>query len=486
MNIKFKSFYGNFMILVGLIVGFSLIIIPFYNEYNYFLAFFLPASGSILLGILFNIFDKDNRNFNTSRINMINESSTKVIFAWIYGAIIAALPFIICNMLNPIQALFESVSGFTTTGLSVVDVTIAPKVILFHRSFMQYCGGLGFIMMMLLISTNKKSMELYHAEAHSDRLLPHLKKTARVIFYMYALFLLIGTLAYMFFGMNLFESICHCMCSLSTGGFSTRLNSIGEYNSIGIRLVTVVLMIIGTTNFAVLLCIVRGKFKKAFRVSEMKFLGFLLILSVPIVGFSLMATNNLGFVNAMYESLVNVSSAISTTGYSTMNFADWSEFVIGVIIILMIIGGGIGSTAGGLKLSRVYLLFRIMLINIKRQLSPKQRISTEYYMTVKGRTKIDDEVRENTCGFFLIYMFIFIILSLMVSISAKTNLTKAMFEISSALSTVGLSIGITNPNTDMYTLIIEIIAMILGRLEIFTIIIASSCALRKIGKIGSR
>ncbi len=483
---KFRSYFGNVMISVGVIVGLSLIILPIYQEYEYFYPFFIPSITSILLGILLNLFFRDNNELKSNRIEVLNETSYKVIFAWVYGSIIGALPFIISGMLNPVQAIFEAVSGFTTTGLSVVDVTTAPKIILFYRSFMQYVGGLGFIMMMLLISTNKQSMELYQREAHSDRLLPHLKKTARIIFFMYLLFLGIGSALYTIFGMNLFESICHSMCSLSTGGFSTRLNSIGEYNSVGIRLVTFVLMIIGTTNFAVLLCLIKGKIKKAFKVSEMKFLGALLIISVIIIGISLSIHNKLPIINAMYESLINVGSAISTTGYSTISFSDWSEFSLGLMIILMIIGGGIGSTAGGLKLTRAYLLLKMMIINIKKQISPKRQIATDYYITVKGKTKIDDELKENTFGFFLVYLLIFMVLSLLLTISAKTNLTSAMFEISSSLSTVGLSIGITNPNTDMITLIIEIFAMILGRLEIFTIIIASSSAINNIKKIKYR
>ncbi len=478
-RVKFKSFYGNFMIIIGIITFVPLLTIPFYKEYEYILSFLIPSIASILLGLILNLFNKKPENVSKYRLGFSQESSIKVVFAWMYGFLIGALPFIIFGMLNPVQAIFESVSGFTTTGLSVIDVTKASKIILFHRSFMQYCGGLGFILVISLITTGKKSMGLYEAEGHTDRLLPNLKKTARIIFVMYSLFLVIGTILYIIFGMNFFDSICHTMCALSTGGFSTKLNSIGDYSGIGIRLVTVFLMIIGTTNFAVLLLIVRGKFKNAFKVSEMKFFAFLLVISIPIVAISLNIQSNMSISKAFSESLFNITSALSTTGYSTMSYTEWSPFSVGILIVIMIIGGGIGSTAGGLKMARVCLLCKITGYNIRNQISSQSKIETISYTTPFGRTRVNDTLILNTVGFFLVYMFIFAIGSLLISWSANTNLTNAMFEFSSSIGTVGLSIGITNPSTDMITLIIEIFGMMLGRLEIFTFIIAFSKIFRK-------
>lgn len=466
------------MIIIGIITLIPFITVPFYGEYDYVPAFLIPSLASMLLGLFLNFFNCAPENVSEYRLGFTQESSIKVVFSWLYGILIGALPFLLYGMLNPIQAIFESVSGFTTTGLSVVDVPKAAKIILFHRSFMQYCGGLGFIMVISLITTGKKSMGLYEAEGHTDRLLPNLKKTARIIFTMYTGFLILGTILYMIFGMTFFDSVCHAMCALSTGGFSTKLNSLGDYSSVGIRLVTVLLMIIGTTNFAVLLLLVRGKVKRAFQVSEMKFFGLLLAIAIPAIGISLAVQQHMGIVDALYESLFNVTSALSTTGYSTMNYADWPAFSIGVMIVLMVIGGGIGSTAGGLKMARVCLLCKIAGYNIQQQVSSKTKVQTISYTTPFGRTRIRDGLILNTTGFFLVYMFLFMVGSLLISWSADTNLTNAMFDFSSSLGTVGLSIGITNPSTDMVTLVIETIGMLLGRLEIFTFFVALSKLVR--------
>lgn len=181
-----------------------------------------------------------------------------MLFAWGSGVVAGAVPFVMGGQLSVVQELFEAVSGWTTTGLSAMDVTHTPMIFLFHRSFMQYCGGLGFIMMMLIFISNKQSMNLYSAEGHPDKIMPNIKKTARAIFIVYNAFLVIGSIAYRLAGMDWFDSICHCMCSLSTGGFSTKLASIGHYDSVAVEAITIVLMLIGTTNFAALIVEMAG------------------------------------------------------------------------------------------------------------------------------------------------------------------------------------------------------------------------------------
>ena len=152
---------------------------------------------------------------------------------------------------------------------------------------MQYCGGLGFIMMMIIFISNKQSMNLYSAEGHPDKIMPNIKKTVQAIFIIYNICLVLGSIAYRIAGMTWFDSICHCMCSLSTGGFSTKLMSIGEYNSLSIEIITIVLMLIGTTNFAALLLLARGKVRSFFRVSEVKFMFILLAVFIPPTAVSL-------------------------------------------------------------------------------------------------------------------------------------------------------------------------------------------------------
>lgn len=323
-------------------------------------------------------------------------------------------------------------------------------------------------------------MNLYSAEGHPDKIMPNIKRTAQAIFVIYNICLLLGSIAYYAAGMTWFDSICHCMCSLSTGGFSTKLMSIGEYDSLSIEIITIVLMLIGTTNFAALLLLARGKVRSFFRVSEVKFMFILLAIFIPPTAVSLANGLGISFWEGMRKSAFDVVSALSTTGYSTMSYADWPDFAIGVLILMMIIGGGIGSTAGGIKISRVYLMLRLCALQIKKKLAPGSSIETSYYIKASGKTPIDDEVADDTTGFVIAYFFIYVIGTLAMTVTADCTLTEAMFDFASSLSTVGLSIGITGPMTNDATLVVEILGMMLGRLEIFIVVIGLTFGFKKL------
>lgn len=464
-----SSSVGKLMLLVSFLVILPVFILPFYpEEVKYLSAFLIPGLISVLLSVIIsNITPSNGREepFTAKR------GSITVLFIWLYSFFIGALPFLFGNQLTFVQALFESVSGWTTTGLSVMDVRVVPNVFLFYRSFMQYCGGLGFVMVMVMVIQGKQAMSLYNAEGHPDKLAPNLGKTARTIFAMYMIYLIIGTSAYILFGMPVFDAVNHAMCALSTGGFSPQYDSIGAYNSLAIEAITIFLMIIGTTNFAVLLLLAKRKFKQVTRVSEIRFLFLLLIITVPIVAGSLASQLYLSFGEGLRLSLFNIVSALSTSGFSTMSYTQWPSFSIGMMIVLMIIGGGIGSTAGGMKLTRAYLMLRILQENIKGRVSSTRTISNPTFYRAQGKTHIDKSIVSDTVGFIFCYMIIFITGSLLITLSASCSLSDAMFEFASSLGTVGLSIGITGPTTNNMTLIIEMIGMLLGRLEIFIVII---------------
>ncbi|MEA4831392.1 MAG: potassium transporter TrkG [Oscillospiraceae bacterium] len=401
----------------------------------------------------------------------MQRGSLTVLFAWGWGILIGSLPFVISGQLTFIQALFEAVSGWTTTGLSVMDISETPHIFLFHRSFMQFCGGLGFVMMMVMLVQDKHSMNLYNAEGHPDKLMPNLKKTAQTICLMYNGFLVVGTTAYTIAGMKLFDAVNHTMCALSTGGFSTKLNSIGEYNSFTIEIITFVLMLIGTTNFVVLLLLTRRKWRQVIRVSEVRFMLLLLLIFVPITALSLISGLNMGTGEGFRHAMFDISSALSTTGYSTMGYTTWPPLAIGILILMMLVGGGMGSTAGGIKLTRIYLMLRITIQNIRKRLVPPRSVDAPYYVRAQGKTLIDTSLAMDTTGFVTCYLGLFILGTLLITVTAGCSLIEAMFEFASALGTVGLSIGLTTPTTGSATLIVEMFGMLLGRLEIFIVLI---------------
>ncbi len=473
-KISNPSIIGKLMILIGILVLFPITVLPWYPEdASYTMDFVYPGGASVLLGVIFSVIAMRKKQ-NTEKPDWktsMGRSSLTVLFAWSWGVLIGALPFYLSGQLNFVQSLFEAVSGWTTTGLSVVDVRETPMIYLFHRSFMQYCGGLGFIMVMILFISSKHSMSLYSAEGHPDKIMPNIKKTAQAIFIIYNVCLVLGTIAYRIAGMTWFDGICHAMCSLSTGGFSTKLNSIGEYNSLSIEIITIVLMIIGTTNFAALLLLVRGKVRDFCKVSEVRFMFLLLLLAIPPTAVSLMHGLDISFGEGLRKATFDIVSAMSTTGYSTMSYAEWPQFAIAMLILMMVIGGGIGSTAGGLKIARAYLLLRLAGRNIKRKLSPSRTVEAPEYTKASGKAPIDDELAEDTTGFFIAFMSIYVVGSLALTVAADCTLTEAMFDFASSLSTVGLSIGITNPTTCSAALIVEMLGMLLGRLEIFIVLI---------------
>ena len=478
---------GRLMVMIGLLVIAPVAILPFYpQDMGYAIYFLLPGLLSVLAGGLVCAFGKRETYFSSDRLTAQQHSNNTVLFTWFWGIAVGAMPFFLSKQLKLVQSLFESVSGWTTTGLSVMDVTSTSHIFLFYRSFMQYCGGLGFVMMMVMLVSGKRSMDLFNAEGHPDKLMPNLKQTAQTIFEMYIIFLILGTVGYVVCGMPLFDSLCHAMCSLSTGGFSTRLNSIGEYHSLSIEIVTTQLMLIGTTNFAVLLLLLRGKWRQALQVSEMRFLFLLLLIFVPLMALSLSGELGMGFGEGLRHALFNASSALSTSGYATMSYESWPSFAIGLMILLMLIGGGIGSTAGGLKLTRVYLILRMIGQNMKRKLLPQRCVDAPTYVKAQGRTKIDEELCSDTVGFVGCYLLLFTAGVLLLTLTAGCDLEKAMFEFASALGTVGLSIGLTGPTTNNATLIVEMVGMILGRLEIFIVLTGAYYGFQKFRFLGRK
>ena len=466
-----NGFCARLLALIGLLVATPALLAFCYPEEAEYVPSFLIPGGLLLAASLAARFAQRGARQPAGWQETVRHSSLTVLFAWGAGLAAGALPFIFSGLLGPVQALFESVSGWTTTGLSVMDVSTAPKLFLFHRGFMQFCGGLGFILMMLLFVQGKQAMNLYSAEGHPDRLMPNLAQTARAIFLMYVFFLALGTAAYVLCGMPLFDSVIHAMCSLSTGGFSTEANSIGAYHSVAIEAVTILLMLIGTTNFAVLLLFLQRRFRRASRVSEVRFMLALLLIAVPLVSASLVGGLYMSVGEGVRTALFNVVSALSTTGYSTMSYQEWPAFAVGALIVLMLIGGGIGSTAGGLKLTRVYLSVRIMWQNIRQRLYPARRVYAPQYCRAQGKAPIDAPLVSDTTGFIGCYLFVYICGSLLICLTENCTLTEAMFEFASSLGTVGLSIGLTHPGTGAATLIVEMAGMLLGRLEIYPMLL---------------
>lgn len=469
------------MLLVGMLLAVPTVTTLYYPEdARYVSAFLIPSIVSVVIGFLVCSIPQMNDEKTAEWQSPLQKGSSPVLFAWCFAFLVGAVPFILGKQLPPLHALFESVSGWTTTGMTLVNSDTLPRIFLFHRAFMQYCGGLGFVIVIAMLVQQKQSMNLYNAEGHPDGLLPNIKRTARAIFLLYMGSLILGTVSLSVFGMPVFDSICHTMSALSTAGFSTRSASIGAYASVPIEIVTIILMLIGATNFAILLLIAKRKFRQLVRVSEFQFMVGLVVLFSILIAFSLMHQTGNGFGRSLLDATFGVVTTFSTTGYSTADYAHaWPQFAIGMLVILMIVGGGVGSTAGGIKLLRSYLLIKITGENLRKRVSPARRVSVPTYYRVQGKTIIDEGLVQDTLGFFMSYLGVLAIGTLLLTLTEDCTLFDAFFEFASAFGTVGLSNGLTSVQSSAGTLWIQMMGMLLGRLEIFIVFLGIHSSLAK-------
>ncbi|MDR2047399.1 MAG: TrkH family potassium uptake protein [Clostridiales bacterium] len=476
--------YGKLVIFIGFLLLVPVCAAFFTADLKYAPAFLIPALFAVVSGAVVGICAKQKNDVEREWQSPLRRDSAPVLFAWLFALILGAAPFIIGGQLRPFHALFESVSGWTTTGLTLSDVENMPKVFLFYRSFMQYCGGLGFILMVNMLVQGKQEVNLFNAEGHPDRIMPNLRKTSRAIFLLYNGFLAGGVVSYVVFGMNFFEAACHAMSALSTAGFSTRADSIGAFGSLGIEIVTSVLMLAGATNFAVLLLVVKGKLKRVFAVSEIRFMLVLLAsFSIFIAAYN-SATDGSGapFFRELHNAVFAVITSFSTTGFTIADYYSWQPPALFLLFILMIIGGGAGSTAGGVKLFRVHILLKAAVSGAGKRLRPSNKITRLKYNKVQGKYLIDSETVSETLGFTASYLFILFAGTLLVALfNPDADLFRSMFEFASALGTVGISNGLTAASNTP-TLIVEMIGMILGRLEIFIVFVGIYSLVMKVSK----
>lgn len=457
------SYTGKILMGSSLIYILPLLLLPFYpQESVYAVGFLIPAAVALLKGYIMSLQEGSKQEGIT-----VKEGSVIIVVAWILTIIISALPFLISGGLNFTQAVFEAVSGWTTTGLSVVDVQKTPRIILFWRSIMQFFGGAGLAVVMLSAIIGPYGFGLFSAEGRED-IIPNVVKSAKFMMIIYTGYFVVGSALYMEAGMSAFEAINHSASAISTGGFSTRVGSIGEYESLNIELITILLMLLGSINFGTHYMLMKGEARRFFRLGEIRLSAFLLAFFIPLVFFFSASKLYESFGKAARVSFFELISAFTTTGYSSVSYGGWDDFGILVLMLLMIIGGGTCSTAGGLKQYRVLLLIKTLHWNMARFFAPKNVIRHEYIERAEGPYEISSEHIINTACFTIMYIMLYLAGVAVLTINGY-SLRDSMFEFASAMSTVGLSMGITSPNAPEIVLWTESAGMFLGRLEFFVV-----------------
>ena len=467
-GIKLIGYYmGIFLIMIGCIVLTPLLVLIFYPEESNNAPYFLiPGMCSILFGyVLYYLFSKRGKVTQLKK----HQDALLVILVWISAIIISAVPWMMTGKYNFTQAVFECTSGYTTTGLSVVDPGTCPKIFLMWRSIMLFVGGIGLVLVLSCAISDRYGLRLFNAEGHTDKLLPNLKKSARAILGIYSCYILIGIIAYVIAGMPLFDAVNHSIAALSTGGFSTQRMSILAYHNVAIDIITDVLMLLGGTNFLVHLYLFRGQIKKVWRHCENKFILFFTIVMTLVMTLILYFENYADFGTSLNIALFQYITSLTTTGFSTVpDLKALPPSFIYLMIILMLIGAGIGSTGGGIKQYRIVAGIKGMWCNFIKGLHPRRQVFTNYIYKGGRQEELTDEEIGSVHNFTLLYLGIFFI-GTFIFCSYGYSITDSMFEFASSLGTVGISIGITGydaPNGVLWT---SLIGMLLGRLEILVV-----------------
>lgn len=471
---------GEIAIIIGALMCIPLFMAVGLHEDTTILAFGIAVGVCLVIGIVGIIVrpPKDKRDMRTT------SGFAMCGLFWIFIALISAIPFRVSGYIpNYIDALFETISGYTTTGSSILTaVETLPKSLLFWRAFTQFIGGMGVLVFVIALipKNDKMSTALAKAEVPGPqfgKLVSKLRFTSMILYAIYVVLtlILVGILCGL--KMPVFDSFCTAFSTASTGGFSVRNASIAAYNSVGIEVTLTVFMLIFSVNFNVYYLILVGHFFKAVKNEELGWFFGIYLSAVAIIITNLCVSGGYTFVNALRDVTFNVASLISTSGFGTADFTKWPVLSQVVLLIAMCIGGCAGSTAGGLKVSRFVMLGKTSLLNIKKTLSPRS------VCTVKMDGKpVDETTLRNAQSFFIIYILIIIISTILVSIgkngfsgeysSFETNFSAVI----ACFNNIGPGIGAVGPtgNFSGYNIFAKLVLcfdMLLGRLEIFPILL---------------
>jgi trk system potassium uptake protein TrkH len=400
----------------------------------------------------------------------MQEGAVIVVLTWLLAILVGSIPFAAANRLSFTHAIFESTSGWTTAGLSVLDVSQASPVILFYRSMIQLAGGAGLAIIMLSALAGPVGPGLSIAEGRTEQLLPHVQRSARLVLTMYTGYVAAGILALRAAGMSWFDAVNHAFAALSTGGFSTRVESIAYWQNPAVEIVIVVLMLLGTLNFLTAYTLLRRKFRAVARNSEVRLTGLLILLGVVMLLFGVTGGLYPNWGTRVRVAIFNTVSALSTTGFSTVDYTQWDGLGWLVLILFMLIGGGTGSTAGGIKQYRIYVLYKGLIWEFRRRLLPRRAVTEPDVWRAEQRVFISDSQLRQIAMFVFLYLAVFFVGSGIIA-AFGYPLQDSLFEFASALSTVGISVGITAADAPTGVLWVETVAMFLGRLEFFTIVV---------------
>ena len=461
---------GTLQIILGVFMLIPVIIQLIYNELD---SGFVSASIiTIIFGILFFL-----TNLDHDKSIDLPQAFILTALSWLSVAIFGSLPFIFSELnLNFTDAFFESMSGITTTGSTVLtDLDNSPKGILLWRAILQWLGGIGIILMAITLMPimNIGGMQLFKISSNdnAEKILPKSKEVSLRLIIIYSLLTLTCATFYKLFGMNYFDSLTHSMTTIATGGFSNYNESIGYFNSVLIEINAIIFIILGSIPFIAYIKYLNGDKKIFYKDAQINFFLKTILVSVIIISVFLLFKSHSSETFLLRQVTFNVVSILTGTGYVTANYSDWGGFPLIFFLVLMFIGGCAGSTACGLKIFRIHILYKFFLMQLKKYIYPRGVFVLKY-----GENILNEKFISSIISFVFLYIIIFFIITTLLSISGLDFIT-AISGAATSISNVGPGLGgMIGPNGNFsllpdFSKWILTVGMLLGRLELFAIIV---------------
>lgn len=474
------GYLGIFLIFIGLTCLLPLVLLFFYpNEGEYWINFFVPGVSAIVAGALLMLLLIKCQKARLGK----HQDSVLLVLIWLFAINICAIPFALRADMSYTQAVFETTSGFSTIGLTVYK-DFDCHLFVFYRSLLTLVGGVGLVLVITSAISDKYGLKISLAEGHNDKLLPNLRKSALVILTIYIGIILIGTLAYSIAGVPIFDAIVHSISAVATGGFSSKAGGILELpgNQVAIQIISVVLMILGATNFLTHFLFLTGKGKTAIKDCELQLFLFLTILFVPLMFVATLVNGEFSGFDAFSKSTFTFFSAITTTGFANVeNVRSLGYSAMLLIIFINVIGGGAGSTAGGVKQYRIAVTIKSFYWSTKYRLGNHRMVYPHFIYRSGERKEVLPSEAMEAFGYLTLYLFVMFVGSFLVTLFSGFSFGDSLFEFSNAISSTGLSNGLTAACRDnapvLWTMIL---AMFAGRLEMLAIYFALYRVIRDI------
>lgn len=471
MNFKMIRFLlSRMMMTEALLLTPSLMVCIFYGEkFQNFIAFFVSIITIIVFSLLLGAKEPKDNSF------YIEEGFIVTSLGWILMSLFGALPFVISGSIpSLIDAFFETASGFTTTGASILtNVEALSRSLLFWRSFTHLAGGMGVLVFMLaILPVSNSSIQLMKAEVPGPtfgKLLSRINKTARVLYSMYIALTAVIAFALVIAGMPLFDSLVHAFGTAGTGGFGIKASSILHYNSALIEMILAVGMIMFGINFNIYYLLMIGQVKPVLKNEELRWYLGIIFMAVALISINLAGQYN-NILQLLRDVFFTVSSIITTTGFSTVNFDSWPLFSKVILLFLMFSGAMSGSTGGGFKVSRIAIYIKTAIIEFKRALNPSRVLHVNF----EGK-KIENDMLKKISFYLLLYITFFSIVLFIISLDLN-DFESAFSAVSACINNIGPGFGSVGPTQNFAALsglskIILSLTMIAGRLEIIPMII---------------